>query len=49
MKMTKKEAFELARKLRSEGRTVKILRHTGIYTQPGRGVVGYDYYTVANR
>jgi hypothetical protein len=41
-----KEAKQLAAKLRAEGKTVKIYRHEGIYTQPGIGIASYCYYEV---
>ena len=44
--MTKKEAFTLARELRAQGNKVRILKHEGVYTQPGVGMVGYIYYSV---
>lgn len=43
---TKAAALKAARKLRSQGKTVKVFHHSGVYTQPGRGLASYDYYTV---
>lgn len=44
--MTKTQAFQKARQLRAEGKIVKIFRHEGIYTQPGRGIVPFINYEV---
>lgn len=43
---TKAAALAHARALRAAGTSCKVLRHAGAYTQPGRGAVGYVYYTV---
>lgn len=43
---SKKQAIREAKKLRSEGREVKIFERSGIYTQPGVGIVGYVSYEV---
>lgn len=45
--MTKKEAIKLARKLRAEGKNVKAYCRSGVYTQPGRGIVAFVEYFVA--
>lgn len=44
--MTKKAALTEARRLRAEGKTVKVFMHSGIYTQPGKGIASYCYYSV---
>lgn len=44
--MTKKAALTEARRLRAEGKVVKVFHHSGIYTQPGRGIASYSYYSV---
>jgi hypothetical protein len=43
---TKKTALKVARAKRAEGKTVKVFHHAGVYTQPGRGLASYSYYTV---
>ena len=44
--MKKAQALRLARQLRSEGKTVKVFRHEGIYTQPFKGIATFCYYEV---
>jgi hypothetical protein len=44
--MTKKEAILKANEMRSAGRCVKVVRVSGVYTQPGRGLIGYSHYEV---
>ncbi len=44
--MTKKQAFRLARKLRREGTPVKVYLRSGVYTQPGVGIVSFAHYEV---
>lgn len=43
---TKQTALKVARQKRAEGKTVKVFHHAGVYTQPGRGLAQYSYYTV---
>lgn len=43
---SKKQAFAAARKLRAEGKVVKVFRRSGTYTQPGRGIVAFVSYEV---
>jgi hypothetical protein len=43
---TKKTALKVARAKRAEGKAVKVFHHAGVYTQPGRGLASYSYYTV---
>jgi len=43
---SKKVALKVARAKRAEGKTVKVFHHAGVYTQPGRGLAAYSYYTV---
>ena len=44
--MSKREAIELARQMRQDGKTVKVYRHEGIYTQPGVGIETFVNYFV---
>lgn len=44
--MTKSQAIRLAKKLRAEGRNVKVFCESGIYTQPGRGLSTFSHYFV---
>ena len=44
--MTFKQAKQVATELRKEGKAVKIFRHEGIYTIPGKGITAYTYYSV---
>lgn len=45
-KMTKKEAILEARRLRAEGKNAKAMCHSGVATQPGRGLVAFVNYYV---
>lgn len=47
--MTKKQAIQLAKKLRAEGKTVKVFERSGIYTKPGRGIVPFVEYFVVEQ
>lgn len=38
---SKSEAIKVANELRSQGNQVKIYRRSGVYTQPGRGLVPF--------
>ena len=42
----KKQALSAARKLRAEGKTVKVFEHSTTYTQPGRGLTVAIHYEV---
>jgi hypothetical protein len=44
--MTKREAIAKAKKLRAQGRTVKVYRVETLYTQPGRGLAVAITYLV---
>ena len=44
---TAKKAIKVAKALRANGQNVKVYRHEGIYTQPGKGIVPYLYFTVS--
>lgn len=44
---TKKQAVEAATALRASGKTVKIFRHSGVGTVPGRGITPFLYYTLS--
>jgi hypothetical protein len=43
---TKAEAVAAARAARAAGKTAKVYREAGTYTQPGRGFTAYVNYTV---
>lgn len=43
---TKATALKAARQKRNDGKTVKVFHHAGVYTQPGRGLAQYSFYTV---
>lgn len=45
--MTKQQAIQLAKTLRKQGKQVKVYCRSGIYTQPGRGIVSFVEYFVA--
>lgn len=47
--MTKKQAIQLAKKLRSEGKVVKVYERSGVYTQPGRGIVPFVEYFIVEQ
>lgn len=47
--MSKSAALKKARQLRAKGQAVRVLHHAGIYTQPGRGIAAYSYYSVNAR
>lgn len=44
--MTKQQAIKEARRLRAEGKSAKVMCRSGVYTQPGRGVVPFVEYFV---
>lgn len=44
--MTKKQAFQEAKAQRAAGKNVKVVHVSGVYTQPGRGIVAYSHYEV---
>jgi hypothetical protein len=43
---SKATALKVARQKRADGKAVKVFHHAGVYTQPGRGLAQYSYYTV---
>jgi hypothetical protein len=48
--MTKAQALKQARRLRAEGKTVKVFEHAAVYTQPGRGLavaISYEVRVIA--
>lgn len=45
----KRQAVEAAKLARAEGKVAKVYRHSGVYTQPGRGLAGFCYYTVTTK
>lgn len=42
----KRRAIFRARELRAQGKNVKVFRRSGVYTQPGRGIVPFVSYEV---
>lgn len=44
--MTKKQAIKELRTRREKGEPVKLYRRSGVYTQPGRGIVAFVSYEV---
>lgn len=44
--VTKQEAIKEAKSRRAKGESVKVVRRSGVYTQPGRGVVAYVTFEV---
>lgn len=44
--MTKKQAIQEAKARRAAGEAVKVFCHSGVYTQPGKGVVTFCNYFV---
>lgn len=44
--MTKKQAIQEAKALRATGKTVKVFCRSGVYTQPGRGIVPFVEYFI---
>ena len=44
--MTKKQALAEALKIRAAGGKAKVMYRSGVYTQPGRGIVAYVEYFV---
>ena len=44
--MTKKQALQEAKARRAAGETVKVFCRSGVYTQPGRGIVPFCEYFV---
>jgi hypothetical protein len=43
---SKATALKVARQKRADGKTVKVFHHAGVYTQPGKGLAQYSYFTV---
>lgn len=44
--MTKSAAIAEAKARRANGETVKVVRRSGVFTQPGRGIVGFVSFEV---
>ncbi len=44
--MTKSEAIKVLKAARAAGKAVKLYRRSGVYTQPGRGIVAFVSYEV---
>lgn len=44
--MTLRQAKAQAKALRAAGKVVKIFKSSGVYTQPGRGIVAFETYYV---
>lgn len=44
--MSKRQALAEARRLRALGRVVKVMCRSGVYCQPGRGLVAFCTYYV---
>ena len=38
---SKKLALKHLKELRAQGKTVKLFRNSGVYTQPGKGIVSF--------